>query len=204
MASGSTLRKVGRVIAGVGLIGFLNAPTAYAAEPTDLALLVISNPHIPETVRVRAQRVAARIYKEIGVRLVWVAQAQRDVPYRFVVKISPAALPSVSKAALGVAVGGTLAYAFYGRIQEFTDANHIDLEVVLGHVIAHEIGHLLLPQGSHSKTGLMSSTWTREQAHGASQRDLKFSADESRLIRTRLTADVTPIASRTASLQAER
>ena len=204
MASGSTLRKVGRVIVGVGLIGLLNAPTADSGEPTELALLVISNPHIPQTVRVRAQRVAARIYRDIGVRLVWVAQGQPDVPYRFVLKISPAALPSVSQAALGLALGGTFAYAFYGRIQEFTDANHIDLEVVLGHVIAHEIGHLLLPQHYHSKTGLMSSSWTPEQAYGAGQRDLKFSADESRLIRTRLAEPVTLIAARTVSPQAER
>ena len=37
------------------------------------------------------------------------------------------------------------AYAFYKRIVDLAKQNAADLAVLLGHVIAHEIAHLLLP-----------------------------------------------------------
>lgn len=37
----------------------------------------------------------------------------------------------------------------------FLHERPLALPMVLGRIVAHEVGHLLLPDGSHSKTGIM-------------------------------------------------
>lgn len=66
-------------------------------------------------------------------------------------------------AEFGIAAGDVLAYVFYGGI---ADLAHVDGDIseippILGHAIAHEIGHLLLGPGSHSPTGIMCGRWDR-------------------------------------------
>jgi hypothetical protein len=97
-------------------------------------------------------------------------------------KIVKAALSpkEVDAAALGVAPApgsarGNIAYAFYGRIGDFAATHRVEIGPILGSVIAHELGHLLLPQGSHSRTGLMSSNWDVHRAQQAAMGLLTFS-----------------------------
>jgi len=47
------------------------------------------------------------------------------------------------------------AYVFYDRLREFCRTHSARETMVLSHVIAHEIGHLLLGAGSHSNAGIM-------------------------------------------------
>ena len=63
-----------------------------------------------------------------------------------------------------------------------------EMEVLLGHVIAHEIGHLLLPPNSHSLKGLMAGHMDQRQALRATKGALWFSAKEAETIRAGLTA----------------
>jgi hypothetical protein len=60
--------------------------------------------------------------------------------------------------------------------------------VVLGHLIAHEIGHLLLGPGRHSSTGIMSFPWSQSVLRQIARAHLSFTADETELIRERLAA----------------
>jgi hypothetical protein len=56
---------------------------------------------------------------------------------------------------------GRLVYIFYHRVEELVQKQWL-LEYtdrILGLVIAHEIGHLLLPSNSHTKTGIMRANW---------------------------------------------
>jgi hypothetical protein len=59
--------------------------------------------------------------------------------------------------------------------------------VVLGHVIAHEIGHLLLGPGKHSASGIMESPWSRAVLKRMATSHLSFTSAEVQLIRERLT-----------------
>ena len=59
-----------------------------------------------------------------------------------------------------------MAVIFYDRVEELANAKVAGAGQILGHAVAHEIGHLLLGTIIHSSTGLMSSPWSRE--------DLKF------------------------------
>lgn len=53
-------------------------------------------------------------------------------------------------------------------------------------MIAHEIGHLLLPYDSHAGRGLMQGGWDRTQARRAEMGLVTFTPDEAALIWQRL------------------
>jgi hypothetical protein len=57
-----------------------------------------------------------------------------------------------------------------------------DLPVLLGHVIAHEVGHLLLPSRPHTRFGIMSTGWGAPQAADAASGTLLFRKDEARVM----------------------
>jgi hypothetical protein len=63
---------------------------------------------------------------------------------------------------------------------------------LLGHVMAHEMGHLLLPYGAHSIAGLMRPAWDRSQVRAAAEGLLTFTPDQAALIFERLLASASP------------
>jgi hypothetical protein len=52
--------------------------------------------------------------------------------------------------------------------------------------MAHEMGHLLLPYGSHAATGLMKAGWDNRQALLAATGSLTFEPSQTAQIRARL------------------
>ena len=70
---------------------------------------------------------------------------------------------------------------FYDTINEFAQAQGKAESAVLALVIAHEIGHLLLPEPAHADEGIMRAPWDGDALDG-----LLFTASEGELIRQRL------------------
>ena len=68
------------------------------------------------------------------------------------------------------------------RASEIVDGRKYRLGPVLGAMIAHELGHLLLGMGSHSKVGIMSLPWGPEQLIAADNGTLGFSGRETYLL----------------------
>jgi hypothetical protein len=54
---------------------------------------------------------------------------------------------------------------------------------ILGHAVAHEIGHVLLRRESHSSGGLMRSVWSRSDLQKMSAGNLGFTGEEARRLR---------------------
>ena len=54
---------------------------------------------------------------------------------------------------------------------------------MLAIAIAHELGHLLLPDGKHAKAGLMRALWDGNDFRSADAGLLAFSSDTAALIR---------------------
>jgi hypothetical protein len=80
---------------------------------------------------------------------------------------------------------GSLSYVFYNRVEEQTE--NLDLRaVLLGHIMAHELGHLLLGPTSHSPKGIMCAVWRPEDLRNAEQGVLLFTPDQSKRLRARL------------------
>jgi hypothetical protein len=108
-----------------------------------------------------------------GIRLGWVdcTSAPRsascewpDRPDLLTIRILPRALPQASAGALGTAmrsVRGDSAALFYDRAATLSRPG-LYLDQILGRAMAHEIIHMLLPDGSHSDFGLMRGEWVSE------------------------------------------
>jgi len=108
---------------------------------------------------------------------------------------------------LGYAVaskeGGTHASVFYQRVKEVAKGTVDSEPEILGHALAHEIGHLLLGSTAHDPTGIMHTDWTREDLHQMSWQYLFFSAEQAEVLRAdalrRITLQESSPASRPAS-----
>lgn len=77
---------------------------------------------------------------------------------------------------------GYYAYAFLDHIET------LEREVgfaVLGYVLAHEVGHLLLGSNSHAVSGIMSPHWNGPELRRISEGTLLFLPNESRMLRER-------------------
>jgi hypothetical protein len=89
----------------------------------------------------------------------------------------------------GAAVSGrdggfpTQAYVFADRVTDFAKAGMIPRIPVLGAIMAHEIGHLLLGDESHSPAGIMSGRWRPEQIKLALMGLLTFNPQQAEQMR---------------------
>jgi hypothetical protein len=82
---------------------------------------------------------------------------------------------------------GTLATIFIDRIEAMARQARTDRLAIVGRVMAHEIGHLLLGTNAHSKTGLMREIWTLAELTRNQAQDWMFSdAQSDRLREARL------------------
>ena len=183
------------------------AATPGVAQPRDvmpLMVLVDNMAGVPVNVQAQARRATSKIFREIDVEIIWFDKGDVRLTNAAVLKstIVVHLLPhdtnahsKIAHEALGVALPGTrFAWVFYDRIEALVPryADN-DLSCRLGHVIAHEIGHLLLPTRAHSPTGIMMAGLDGQRA---SQGVLFFTRGQARQIRSRLMNAVEQVASR--------
>jgi hypothetical protein len=87
-----------------------------------------------------------------------------------------------------------LVYVFYDRVKELAQrqvAGQLKEEIVaragecqiLGEMIAHEIGHILLDMPGHSETGIMRGGWDLKDLQDVAYGSLFFTAQQERVIR---------------------
>jgi hypothetical protein len=101
---------------------------------------------------------------------------------RLLRRTAPSSLPHALGFSLPHARRGTQVWIFYDRVEKLSESVHAPLYIVLGHSIAHEIGHMLLGSSEHSSAGLMQAVLTRKSWRLAAMGLLSFSADEARRI----------------------
>jgi hypothetical protein len=129
---------------------------------------VENHARVPQGELARVEREAARVYEAAGVRVVWVhGDDEADTndaggkPLRVLLlgrnmTNRKAAIEDIGPAVLGRASRITgRAYVFVQRVIDLALASGKSSELMLSRVMAHEIGHLLLQEGSHSRTGIM-------------------------------------------------
>lgn len=92
----------------------------------------------------------------------------------------PGAAHARASAMFGLAVlreggGGSHIYVFHDRVQALA-VEHPELSAatILGHVLAHEIGHLLMGSESHTTSGIMSARWFGKELRRMAKGDLLF------------------------------
>jgi hypothetical protein len=115
-----------------------------------------------------AEAQTARIYATAGIIVEWGTADARGLRLVIVSADMAKRLPA-SADALGFAptdesgTRGLRAYVFAGKIRDAADQLRLDFARFLGCVMAHELGHLLLPFHSHTASGIMRGAW--DSAH---------------------------------------
>lgn len=93
-------------------------------------------------------------------------------------------LRTLGEALVDTATGtGVLATVFVDRIELFAARARADVESMLGRVVAHEIGHLLLGTTGHAQTGLMREIWSASDPARKRGDDWLFSRGDVERIR---------------------
>jgi hypothetical protein len=89
---------------------------------------------------------------------------------------------------------GVRGYVFWRRVERASLAFTARLDHVLAVAIAHELGHMLLPNGKHAKSGLMGAPWDSGHFRAASAGLLGFSSDSAALIQREVAKERASIA----------
>jgi len=146
----------------------MSAVDAAAADQTDTPTAVVRLDNIalvPVDYLDFAESRAAEVFSRIGVHVTWIDEdtAFREhlrPPFTVVLINSGTQLlarPAVVDA-LGFADPGvSRAHVIYDRVEALTARTQLSAASLLGDVIAHELGHLMLRVPGHSASGIMRS-----------------------------------------------
>lgn len=80
---------------------------------------------------------------------------------------------------------GVYAAIYVARVKTMADLTKSEVAVLLGRVIAHELGHLLLKTNDHSANGLMRAHWTPESVRRNRPGDWLLTNDDVEAIQKR-------------------
>jgi hypothetical protein len=183
------------------LVGLSSArATTTADDALPIVVLVDNRASAAAEVIDQAGKEVARIHRQAGLRVLWLAksQAPHDSAGTFTVylMVRTGLLPkgnTPSEFLMGAAPGGALdcggvVYLFFDQVIEFARVHQTGAALVMGTVVAHEIGHLLLGNRGHTSEGLMRASWSADDWQRASAGFLLFSRRESELMRATISS----------------
>jgi hypothetical protein len=201
-------------ITGNGFTGLslLLSWAGLAAQPPDTGLKIevhiYNYSKVSHEMLVRAEQESARILERIGVATIWLdcpitsqeavrnrACALPDAPTRLTLRLlsnSMADSLGVGGDIFGSALlpanegFGVVANIYADRTRELADRR--EFEVILGRVMAHELGHLLLGKNAHSVAGIMHARWRAQDLGLSRQAAMLFLPREAKRIRAQVRA----------------
>lgn len=150
---------------------FLLTGEAAGAGDRDVPTLILEVTDLTgaaETDLEQAMAQTKKVFDGIGVRVVWSTVGGGSDPcdcrgVRLSVRLlSPFLVRELTKQGVKKAVLGSastpeaLAYIYTERVMALAAERRMDERILLGLVIAHEVGHLVLPGKGHARTGIMT------------------------------------------------
>jgi hypothetical protein len=160
-------------------------------DMTRVTVNIYNDAGVAEPILAESRREATRIFQRAGVKIIWLdcsrpegesmGRSACQTPMNrshLAVRIVPWSSKSgdvvFGQAFLASDGEGAYSDVFYDSVTKLHEEWHARISVLLGHVIAHEIGHLLLGTSAHSWVGIMRSHWQGEDCR-ASQWEGYFS-----------------------------
>jgi len=158
-----------------------------------ITVLVFNFRQAPPETLLKAEKEAGRILEHAGVPVTWRDCPTGNEPCRkgpgrvffLAMMAGPVQnkfLDTISGYALLPEHLATVYFDYLPRIAG-GKSNKNDTALVLGCVIAHELGHLLLGAHEHSSAGIMQAHWGIEQTQRALMSQLSFLPEEARLMK---------------------
>ena len=159
------------------------AGAAETQEPATIRLQLRNEAKVPEDVLDESRQEVGRIFARAGFEVMWT-----DAAPQLTVNIVLDALgyDRAASQVMGVAVpakSGAIVMVFFRQVGLFARTYRVDPVAMLGHVIAHEVGHVLLATHLHSATGLMRGAWDHAQMREVARGGLTFTDGQARKIR---------------------
>lgn len=172
-------------------------PAVSAAQPVRPTVVVMlqNDAGAPSDLVDRSSREVTRLFSLIDIDIVWVTDVPADARLRVVSLTTwEPSEQKVQPSVLGYTHGspgkrGIRGYVFWRRVERASLQFTASLDKVLAVAIAHELGHMLLPDGKHAKTGLLRAPWDANSFRSASAGLLAFSPDSGALIRREMEKD---------------
>src|SRR5215471_16574126 len=136
-------------------------------EPLSVVVVIDDRAQVSPVVLDNAEREVARIYLHAGLKTIWRFAPAPAAAFTVRLIIQAKFLgqpPGTSEFLMGAAPPTTNdcagpVYVFFDQVTGFSNVQRTEPWVVLGAVIAHEIGHRLLRHSGHSSEGLMRAPW---------------------------------------------
>jgi hypothetical protein len=183
------------------LWGKIAAAKTAGNEDVEITVLVQDSTKLSASVLKGAEKETARIFRAAGIGIAWVdcsggssrvddACYQVPGPAQFVLHIVSTGETS-SDLVFGLAFldedgAGKYSDVFLDRIEEAHRAFGWDISRLLGTVVAHELGHLLLGNQAHSYAGVMTPVWRGEVLQRENMGCLLFTHQQASRMRRRL------------------
>ena len=222
----SLLLGLGLLVIGKGTLVAQTTAAGSPTTSLTVTIQVQNNAQVDSKTLAEAEKVATKIFSNVGVEICWVDVSvtseyrpgnpvdQGSVNFSHIwLTIAPHLLAELNlpSGVMGFAPGmrpnRKLIYVLYDRVETiyqrqtmvriggstYASASRAQL---LGHVIAHELGHVLLNIEAHSKTGIMRGRWNLKDLQDVSCGRLLFTSQQAEVIRTdvfrRVTDSKTP------------
>ena len=177
------------------------ADTSPEASVVRLTVSVFNDAGASPSVISQARNRATLILRRAGISLVWLdcstpgnlppnsSCSDLSFPQHLSVRlVSTAGRPSedtFGQTFQNAAGEGNYALVYFNILAASSVTESVHAGDLVGFVIAHELGHLLLGRDSHSATGLMAPIWQASEVRMASQGLLFFTNDQQERIRLR-------------------
>jgi hypothetical protein len=177
-------------VAGLMVLAGVHVQAARDSRPADVTVFVEGGRFPPNIVDCVARGSVTRMYARLGVRIDWrIGNAARGTASGSPVTIqmryandNERHLPLDSLAfSLPFGDGNTAVTVMYNRIQRVADRSGRE-QVILAHVLAHEIGHILQRSDRHVGTGVMKAHWNNQDLRAMEKRPLEFTPEDIHLI----------------------
>ena len=169
----------------------------------EVRINVYNDAQLPDHLLTEALQEASRIFQKIRVETIWAEctssptsskRASECQPSWGPAHLSLRIVPWSSKlgdAIFGISFlspegEGTYCDVFYDSVKKLHQDWHVNIARILGHTMAHEIGHLLLGTNAHSRIGIMRPNWRGQELREIGMGTLLFTPEEARSMQNKL------------------
>lgn len=171
-------------ITGIMVIAILATTFAGAEEKggeRQVTVCIESGAAMNESIR--AQAIAGKMFADAGIGVNWHRESTCPANENSVIhiRLETGTPENRFPGALAIAhpYEGIHVQVFAGRLRKLFDPNR--MHILLAHVLAHEIGHILQGVNRHSESGIMKAKWDENDYRRMTYKPLAFAAEDVRL-----------------------
>ena len=181
---------------------FAVGSTQSFGQNPQVTVFVYDDVQVPPDTLTGSEQGAAKIFSRAGFDVVWLncthadssgsaACDENDRPGHLVLRITSHGASSTNDTAFGVAflaADGTGRYGdvFWERAQDLHVKWKVNLAEILGSVMAHEMGHLLLGSNAHAISGIMRAHWESGELRRIAMGTLVFLPEQAKRMHIRM------------------